>query len=282
VALVSPLLVRERSIGLALLSEARSGRIYTRRDLDFAERAASHAAIALANARLAEELLATERRASAGRISIALAHDFGKEVDWIRRLARKLPRRLADRERALRDIRTIQELSDELAVTVREFVRGAADAMVLESDSAPMAELVDRAIRNVSRIHPGARISQSAEPRVREVLVDRGLGQILANLLDNALHASPPSTPVHLFATVCGRWLRISITDRGPGMSCEEILQAFEPGFSTRRDGGGCGVGLAICREIAKGLGGTIGLRQSDPCGTCAVVEVPFRSPRAS
>jgi signal transduction histidine kinase len=275
--LVSPLLVREEAIGLALLSEARSGRVYTRRDLDFAERAASHAAIALANARLAEELLAAEHRASAGRISIALAHDFGKEVDWIRRLAGKLPRRLADRERALRDIHTIQELSEELAVTVRDFVRGAADAMVLESDFTPVAELLDRAIRNVLRIHPGARISQSAESRVREVLVDRGLGQILANLLDNALRASPPSTPVHLFATMRGRWLRVSITDRGPGMSREEILRAFEPGFSTRRDGEGCGVGLAICREIAKGLGGTIGLRRSDSGGTCAVVEVPFR-----
>jgi len=282
VALVSPLLAREESIGFAVLSEARSGRIYTRRDLDFAERVASHAAIALANARLAEELAAAERRASAGRISIALAHDFGKEVDWIRRLARKLPRCLDDRERVLRDIRTIQELSDELAVSVRDFVRGAADAMVLESDFAPVAELVDRAIRNVSRIHPGARISQSAEPRAREILVDCGLGQILSNLLDNALRASPPSAPVHLFATMRGRWLRISITDQGPGMSREGILRAFEPGFSTRRDGGGCGVGLAICREIAKGIGGTIRLGQPDSGGICAVVEVPFRSPRPS
>jgi signal transduction histidine kinase len=282
VALVSPLLVREESIGFAVLSEANTGRIYTRRDLEFAERAASHAAIALANARLAEELAAAERRASAGRISIALAHDFGKEVDWIRRLSRKLPRCLADRERVLRDIHTIQELSDELADTVRDFVRGAGAAMVLESDFAPVAELVDRAIRNLSRIHPGARISQAAEPRVREVLVDRGLGQILANLLDNALRASPPSTPVHLFATVRGRWLRISITDQGPGMSRREILRAFEPGFTTRRGGGGCGVGLAICREIAKGIGGRIELRRPDSGGLCAVVEIPFRSPRPS
>jgi two-component system sensor histidine kinase KdpD len=280
--MVSPLRVRERCVGVVVLSDARSGRSYTRRDLDFVEHAASHAAIALANARLADELVAAERRASAGRISVALAHDCGKELDWIRRLARRLPGRLADRERALRDIHTIRELSEELAFTVREFVRGAADAMIPESGFSSAAGLLDRVIRNVSRIHPGASISQSAEPRVREVLVDRGLGQILANLLDNALRASPPSTPVHVFATTREGRLRVSITDRGPGMSSEEIVRAFEPGFSTRQDGGGCGIGLPICREIAGGLHGSIELRQSGSGGICAVVEVPFRSPGAS
>jgi signal transduction histidine kinase len=280
VAVVSPLRVREQSIGLAVLAEMRSGRAYTRRDLDFVERAASHAAIALANARLADELVAAERRASTGRISVALAHDVGKELDWIRRLARRLPGRLSDRERALRDIDTIRDLSDELAATVREFVRSAADAVILESGFTPVAGLLDRVIRNVSRIHPGARISQSAEPRVREVLVDRGLGQILANLLDNALRASPPSTPVHVFTTTSARRLRISISDRGPGMSREEIGRAFEPGFSTRADAGGCGIGLAISREIASGLHGSIELQQPGSGGTCAVVEVPFRSSR--
>jgi len=282
VAVVSPLRVREQSIGLAVLAEMRSGRAYTRRDLDFVERAAAHAAIALANARLADELVAAERRASTGRISVALAHDVGKELDWIRRLARRLPGRLSDRERALRDIDTIRDLSDELAATVREFVRSAADAVILESGFTSVAGLLDRVIRNVSRIHPKARISQSAETRARAVLVDRGLGQILANLLDNALRASPPSTPVHVFTTTCARRLRISISDRGPGMSREEIRRAFEPGFSTRPDGGGCGVGLAICREIASGLHGSIELQQPASGGTCAVVEVPFRSPRVS
>jgi signal transduction histidine kinase len=254
VAVVSPLSVREQCIGLAVLAETRSGRAYTRRDLDFVERAASHAAIALANARLADELVAAERRASTGRISVALAHDVGKELDWIRRLARRLPRRLS------------------------EFVRGAADAVILEAGFTSVAGLLDRVIRNVSRIHPGARISQSAEPRAREVLVDRGVGQILANLLDNALRASPPSTPVHVFTTTRARWLRISITDRGSGMSREEIGRAFEPGVSTRSDDGGCGIGLAICREIASGLHGRIELQQPGSGGTCAIVEVPFRS----
>jgi two-component system sensor histidine kinase KdpD len=277
---VSPLRIREQSIGLTVLTEMQTGRAYTRRDLDFVERAASHAAIALANSRLADELVAAERRASTGRISLALAHDVGKELDWIRRLARTLPGRLSDRQRALRDIDTIRDLSDELAATVREFVRSAADAVILKSGFTSLAALLDRVIRNVSRIHPGARISQSAEPRAREVLVDRGLGQILANLLDNALRASPAYTPVHVFTTTRGQRLRISIADRGPGMSREEIGKAFEPGYSTRPDGAGCGIGLAICREIASGLNGSVELQQPGSGGTRAVVEVPFRSLR--
>ena len=282
VAVVSPLRVRKHSIGLAVVGEEESGRTYTRRDLDFAARAASHAAIALANARLAEDLVAAERRVSTGRISVALAHDVGKELDCIRRLAKRLPGRITDRERVLRDIRTIRELSEELAVSVREFVLGAADAMIEESGFASVTGLLDRAIRSISRIHPGVRISQSLEPRAREVLVDRGLAPVLSNLLDNALRASPPLSSVHVFATTCGCRLRLSIADRGPGMSREERIRAFEPGFSTRRDDGGCGIGLAICREIVRGQGGSVELQQPDSGGTCAVVEVPFRSSRES
>ena len=63
-------------------------------------------------------------------------------------------------------------------------------------------------------------------------------------------------------------------------MSREEIERAFEPGVSTRSNHGGCGIGLAICREIANGLDGRIELQQPASGGTCAVVEVPFRSRR--
>jgi signal transduction histidine kinase len=65
-------------------------------------------------------------------------------------------------------------------------------------------------------------------------------------------------------------------------MSREERIRAFEPGFSTRRDGEGCGIGLAICREIIRGQGGSVELQQPDSGGTRAVVEVPLRSSRES
>jgi signal transduction histidine kinase len=116
---------------------------------------------------------------------------------------------------------------------------------------------------------------------VRDALVDRGLAAILANLLDNALRASPISTPVHLFVTQRGGRIHISITDQGSGMNGEEVARAFEPGFSTRRKDGGCGIGLALSREIARELEASIELSQLDCGGTCAVVEVPFRSTEA-
>ena len=82
---------------------------------------------------------------------IALAMEAGQ---W--RLAKYLGRTLSDRDRVLRNIDTIRELCDELAATVREFVRSAADAVILESGFTSAAGLLDRVIRNVSRIHPGA------------------------------------------------------------------------------------------------------------------------------
>ena len=100
---------------------------------------------------------------------------------------------------------------------------------------------------------------------------------MLANLLDNALLASRKDDAVHLFATREEDQLRISVTDRGPGVTEEVLRNAFKLGFTTRDDRGGSGVGLAISREIVEALGGTIELASDPGGGTRATVRIPAR-----
>ena len=69
--------------------------------------ACEHAAMSLNNARLARGLQVSEHNATTGRVAVALAHDVGKELDWIGNLARRLPTRLSDTDRVERDLGTI-------------------------------------------------------------------------------------------------------------------------------------------------------------------------------
>jgi signal transduction histidine kinase len=57
----------------------------------------------------------------------------------------------------------------------------------------------------------------------------------------------------------------------------EDVLKfAFEPGFSTRREVGGLGVGLSVSREIIEALGGSIAIASQPGIGTRVTLRVPL------
>lgn len=263
------------TLGVLLLAGAEGRSHYSGVDLEFVAMAAAHAGIALRNARLTEELLAVERQATTGRVALALAHDVGKEIDWIRRLTRRLPDRVNDRERLLRDVEQLREFTEGISRSIREFVRSASSAALDPPGTQPFDSLVERVIRRLARIHGPSRISESIDPSLRTLRVPDGLDRVLANLLDNAVLASSKEDPVHLFATREGDELRISVTDRGPGVTDEVLRNAFKLGFTTRDACGGTGVGLAISKEIVEALGGTVELAPGPGGGTRATVRIP-------
>jgi two-component system, sensor histidine kinase and response regulator len=83
---------------------------------------------------------------------------------------------------------------------------------------------------------------------------------IFRNLIHNAIKFTPNEGSVNITAAKEGEWLKISFLDTGIGMSAEQIEQLFEDstGLSTRGTQGerGTGLGLTLCKEMAKNNGG--------------------------
>jgi signal transduction histidine kinase len=263
--------------GLVLLKSTESRIPYTDMELDFVAMAASHAGIALRNARLSQELVSAERSATTGRVAVTLAHDLGKELDWMSRLVRRLPKRVDDRERLLRDIGMIQEFTESLMNGLQRFVGDATESIAEPPGISRFEDLIENALSKMARIHGPDRVTQSIDPAIRRLRCHESLGRVVANLLDNALHATAKAETVHLFATREDGWIRVVVLDRGPGIPEGARDQVFDPGFSTRSDQGGLGVGLTVSREIVEELGGTIELTPNDDWGTRATVRVPDR-----
>jgi PAS domain S-box-containing protein len=92
------------------------------------------------------------------------------------------------------------------------------------------------------------------------------LSQILANLMTNATHYTPPGGRVTLSTAVRQQddqsWITITVADTGPGISTQDLPHLFERfyrGEVGRRSGtSGTGLGLAICHDIALRLNGHI------------------------
>ena len=61
-----------------------------------------------------------------------------------------------------------------------------------------------------------------------------------------------------------GNWLKVTVSDDGEGVSPNNRAQIFDSFFTTRRDSGGTGMGLAIVRAMLDAHGGAVRLVESD------------------
>jgi len=124
------------------------------------------------------------------------------------------------------------------------------------------------------------------------VLGDSGqLLQVLTNLCTNALQAMPSGTG-SLTVTLetsevdfsyasrhpplqAGRWVRLTVADTGVGMDEATARRIFEPFFSTRLDGSGTGLGLAVVQSIVQGHDGAVVVDSEPTRGTSFHVYLP-------
>jgi two-component system sensor histidine kinase ChvG len=111
---------------------------------------------------------------------------------------------------------------------------------------------------------------------------DERLGQVVRNLIDNAVSFSPPSGTVAIRATADARNIKITVEDEGPGIP-EENLETIFNRFYTERPpdkefGNNSGLGLSIARQIVQRAGGRIWAenRGGDIAGARFIVELPL------
>ena len=87
------------------------------------------------------------------------------------------------------------------------------------------------------------------------------IGQVLANLLENAARLCPDCSPIRIGARSIGTtavpFVEISVTDEGPGIAAEERERVFEM-FSQNSGGARSGLGLAIAKAFVEAHGGAI------------------------
>jgi len=111
------------------------------------------------------------------------------------------------------------------------------------------------------------------------------LGELVANLLDNACKYSAPGTLILVRAIPSGASVRLSVTDQGIGIDPTEVPHVTIPFYRTdsarRRDGQGLGLGLYVASRIARLFGGHLEVASRPGAGTTVSVVLPGSKPVA-
>ncbi len=97
---------------------------------------------------------------------------------------------------------------------------------------------------------------QAPEEEIAVRASEEALGEVLSNLVVNAIEAQPDGGRVRLCLVRKGERVEISVEDSGPGISAEMRARIFQPFFTTKASG--TGLGLAIVARRVEEIGGTI------------------------
>ena len=178
---------------------------------------------------------------------------------------------------------SIVEEADRLARltdNTLQLARLDAPGLALALDWESAEELVGTAIARVRRHDPQRRLRSRVEPNLPLLRCDAVLMvQMLINLLDNALKYGAPDAPVELLVRRIGDELMFAVRDRGPGVppaQRERIFEVFQRGASNDAAHAGSGIGLALCRAVARVHGGHLTLRARHHGGTSFECFVPL------
>lgn len=108
----------------------------------------------------------------------------------------------------------------------------------------------------------------------------RGLTEVLRsaveNVLRNAIAHTPKSMPVDVSLKASDGTAELEIRDRGDGVPGEEIDRIFEPFYRCASKAGGAGIGLAITREAAALMNGTVEAASAPAGGLIVTLRLPL------
>jgi PAS domain S-box-containing protein len=140
--------------------------------------------------------------------------------------------------------------------------------------------LLERVVEEFQTSHPTRLIVSSVEGDVRGTWDESRLGQLLDNLLGNALQHSPEDTPVEVKLSGAADGITLSVRNEGPPVPMEERASLFEPFKRGKRaSGDGLGLGLYIARQIVVAHGGRISVESGVGLGTRFIIWLPLHAP---
>lgn len=233
-----------------------------------------------------EQLVASEKLASLGRIAAGVAHEINNPLSIINEkagLIRDIIRSAGDIPHRDNIEATTKSIIDNVkrCRAITHQLLGFARHMIVTLEEFDLNSLLEEVIGFLDReiTEKRVRIERSLKAGLPPVTSDKSqLQQVFLNIIKNAVDAVPEEGVVRISTE--GRnntGLAVSIQDSGYGIHQKVLDHIFEPFFTTKTKGRGTGLGLFISHGIVKQLGGNIAVESKISHGTTFRIEVPFR-----
>jgi two-component system, NtrC family, sensor kinase len=230
-----------------------------------------------------------EKMVSLGTLAATVAHELNNPLEGILTYA-KLIRRKLEREPIPDEAK--KEISEELKIIADETSRcGNIVKNLLLFSRKRVGELREHNIREIIQqtaklidhhlmIH-NVTFTVDAADELPMILCDgQQISQALLALEINAVEAMPQGGQLRIAAAMpCPGEISIALSDTGSGISPDVMPHIFEPFYTTKREGKGTGLGLAVVYGIIERHGGRIEVQSKVNEGTTFLITLPLKPP---
>jgi two-component system sensor histidine kinase KdpD len=214
----------------------------------------------------------------------AVSHDLRTPLAAIKAASSSLldPTITFDDATRLELLTAIDEETDRLTRVVTNLLDlSRIEGGALRPDAAwyDVRELLETVAAQLDRTVTTHPIVRDLPDDLGEALLDYvQIGQVIANLVENAAKFSPEGSEIRLSARPLPAAVEVSVSDQGPGIPAEERSNIFEKFYRIRRTGQsvqGSGLGLAISKGLVEAHGGRIWVEDALGGGARFVVSLP-------
>jgi len=214
--------------------------------------------------------------ATLGETVSSVAHEMKNMLLPIRGFLRRIRENQNPGSKEASYLEIVDQESAKLEKMVKDMLAFGRFAPLQKEDvevqalAEEMQQIMDEEFRD-----NGVRLVCRCQEGIKKVSLDREkVRQALANLLQNALHASPKGEEVRLLVQTDQRILQMVVEDEGAGIPKEHLDRIFQPFFTTKPQG--TGLGLAITHQIVKDHGGDIRVESTPGSGTRVSMSFPL------
>jgi len=224
------------------------------------------------------QLVEAEKLASIGKFASGIAHEINNPLTSILTFSSLMLEKMPDNNPNHERLRMMVREAERARTIVRQllsFAREEPINPVKINIKSPVAEITDSLI--AQGVFKDIELILNISDKLPEIYADPGrIGQVVSNILLNAVHAITPPGKIEISTKVSGNFIELIFSDTGCGIPEENISKIFDPFFTTKDRTKGTGLGLAVSYGIIKKHGGDIEVQSTVDKGTTFIVRLPI------
>lgn len=198
-----------------------------------------------------------------------MSHELKHPLNLIQ-LNAEILRRLPAVQNTAKGGKALAAINDAVSSQARiiddllDVARLRSGKLMLKKELLDLVELLKSIHAMAVEEYPTARILLALPDQRGSVVIDGDptrLEQIIWNLINNALKFSGPQAQVTVELSRTQEYVRLAVTDNGPGLSADDVTDIFElfrQSHHTRHQGDGLGIGLSLVKQLVQAHGGTV------------------------
>lgn len=224
------------------------------------------------------QLVEAEKLAGIGKLAAGIAHEINNPLTSVLTFSNLMLEQCPPDDPRYKRLKLMVKETDRARTIIRQLLNFGRESVIKPvkiNINQPVTEITESLM--AQEAFKDIELDMRMAEGLPEVFADPAqIGQVVLNMLLNAVHAITPPGRIEITTALVKDHIEIRFSDTGKGIPGEHLHKIFDPFFTTKSSTKGTGLGLAVSYGIIKKHGGDIAVESTLGKGTTFTVRLPL------